>query len=63
MGLHTQDGRRAAEIITKRHVGVRPVMCFTYGAHEEILEEHQDRLGVPTHGVALLADRDEVRKD
>lgn len=38
-------------------------MCFTYGAHEEILEEHQDRLGVPTHGVALLADRDEVRKD
>lgn len=44
-------------------VGVRPVMCFTYGTHEEILEEHQDRLGVPTHGVALLADRDEVRKD
>lgn len=44
-------------------VGVRPVMCFAYGAHEEILEEHQDRLGVPTYGVALLADRDEVRKD
>uniref|UniRef100_A0A2S2NYZ9 Uncharacterized protein n=1 Tax=Schizaphis graminum TaxID=13262 RepID=A0A2S2NYZ9_SCHGA len=44
-------------------VSVRPVMCFAYGAHEEILEEHQDRLGVPPYGVALLANRNEVRKD
>lgn len=44
-------------------VGVRSVLCFSYGAHEEGLEEHQDRLGVPPDGITLLADRDEICED